>query len=137
MEQHNYPMHRPAGLAEGRLAAETASFMRKVYGYMAAGLLTTGVTALLVASSEAALRLIIGERFVFYGLFFAQLALVWKFSSSAHRMSAVGAGALFFLYAVLNGLTLSVIFLIYSSSSIASTFFVTAGTFGAMSLYGL
>jgi FtsH-binding integral membrane protein len=137
MNQPTYQPYRPYGVTEAQVAAENAAFMRKVYAFMAAGLLATGLTALLVASSETALQLIFGNRIVFYGLLFGELAMVWSFSSLAQRMSAVGAGALFFAYAIMNGLTLSVIFLVYTASSISLTFFVTAGTFGAMSLYGL
>lgn len=137
MNQPAYPPYPRSGSPEAQLATETASFMRRVYAFMATGLLATGLTALAVVSSKAALQLIFGNRFVFYGLLLAELGVVWGFSSLAARMSAVGAGALFFFYAILNGLTLSVIFLLYTSSSIATTFFVTAGTFGCMSLYGL
>jgi FtsH-binding integral membrane protein len=121
---------------EAQIAAENAAFMRKVYAFMAAGLGVTGLISVLVASSPAALHLIVFNRAVFYGLLIGELAMVWTFSTVAQRMSAVGAGALFFAYAAVNGLTLSVIFLVYTSASIASTFFVTAGTFGAMSIYG-
>jgi FtsH-binding integral membrane protein len=136
----NYPAYRPypsSATPGAHIAAETAAFMRKVYAFMAGGLLATGVTALLVASSPAALRLIVGNRIIFYGLLFGELALVWGFASIARRVSAAAAGAVFLLYSVLNGLTLSVIFLAYTRSSIATTFFVTAGTFGVMSVYGL
>jgi FtsH-binding integral membrane protein len=137
MNQPAYPPYQRSGITEAQIAAETAAFMRKVYAFMATGLLAAGLTALAVASSEAAIQIILGNRFVFYGLLLAELGMVWGFSSMVARMSAVGAGALFFIYAITNGLTLSVIFLLYTSSSIATTFFVTAGTFGCMSLYGL
>jgi uncharacterized protein len=137
MNQPSYQPYHPSGITEAQVAAETAAFMRKVYAFMAAGLLATGLTALFVASSPTAIRLILGNRMVFYGLLLAELGMVWGFSAIARRTSAVGAGALFFVYAIVNGLTLSVIFLLYTASSIASTFFVTAGTFGCMSLYGL
>src|SRR5262249_6856358 len=122
---------------EAQIAAEQAAFMRKVYAIMGAGLGATGLTALVVAHSPGALRLIFGGGAgVFYGLLFAELIMVWTFAALARRMSAIGAGALFYVYAIVNGLTLSVIFLRYTEGSIASTFFVTAGTFGAMSVYG-
>ena len=73
---------------------------------------------------------------VFYGLLIAELAMVWGFSALVNRISTVAAGAMFFTYAIMNGLTLSIIFLAYTSESIASTFFITAGTFGAMSAFG-
>jgi FtsH-binding integral membrane protein len=126
-----------SSVSPAKIAAENATFMSKVFGFMAAGLGATALTSLLVVSSEAAIRLILMNRGVFYGLLIAELVMVWSFSSLAQRMSAVGAGALFLVYAVMNGLTLSVIFLVYTASSISTCFFVTAGTFGAMSIYGL
>ncbi len=125
-----------AGFSEAQIAAENAAFLRKVYAFMATGLGATALTAFLVASSESAVRLILGNPMVFYGLLIGELVMVWTFASLARRMSAIGAGALFFTYAIMNGLTLSVVFLIYTAASISSTFFVTAGTFGAMSIYG-
>jgi hypothetical protein len=128
------PRAQPFSAAQ--VAEENAAFMRKVYAFMAAGLGVTAVTSMLVASSETALQIIVGNRLVFYGLLFGELAMVWTFSALARKMSAVGAGALFFSYALLNGVTFAIIFLLYTRSSIASTFAVTAGTFGAMSGYG-
>jgi FtsH-binding integral membrane protein len=119
-----------------QVAAEQAAFMRKVYAIMAFGLGATGLTALVVFHSEAATRFIFGTPGVYLGLIIAELVMVFTFAALARRMSAIGAAALFYIYAILNGLTLSVVFLIYTKGSIASTFFVTAGTFGAMSAYG-
>src|SRR4051794_18129184 len=118
------------------VAAEQASFIRKVYAFMAAGLGATGLTALMVVNSDTMLRAIFGNRLVFYALLVGELAMVWSFSRVAARLSGTGAAALFFVYAVMNGLTLSVIFLVYTRGSIASTFFITAGTFAAISGYG-
>jgi FtsH-binding integral membrane protein len=133
------PINRPISRAEfsdAQIAAESAAFMRKVYAFMSAGLGATAITSLLVASSETALQLIFGNRIVFYGLLIAELLMVLTFASVARRVSAVGAAAMFFAYAILNGLTLAIIFLAYTSASIANTFFITAGTFGAMSAFG-
>ncbi|MDB4971425.1 MAG: ybhL [Myxococcales bacterium] len=129
---------RHAGtFTEAQIAAEQAGFMRKVFAIMGAGLVATAVTSLVVVSSDSALRFIFGGGgTVFYGLLIAELVMVWTFVPLARRMSAISAGALFFAYAILNGVTLSVIFFRYTQGSIASTFFVTAGTFGAMSAYG-
>jgi FtsH-binding integral membrane protein len=132
-EPARYPQH---AVPQTRAAGEHAAFFRKVYAFMALGLTATAVTAMLVASSEEAIRFIVLNRPVFYGLLFAELAMVWAFSSMVQRISTVAAGAMFFAYAVMNGLTLAVIFLLYTSESIASTFFITAGTFGAMSAFG-
>jgi FtsH-binding integral membrane protein len=120
-----------------QVAAEQAAFMRKVYAFMAGGLGATALTALAVIHSPSVLLLIFGHGAAgFYGLLIAELIMVWGFSSLARRMSAKGAGALFLVYAVMNGLTLSVVFLVYTQGSIASTFLVTAGTFAGMSVYG-
>jgi FtsH-binding integral membrane protein len=121
---------------EAQVSEENAAFMRKVYAIMAAGLAATGATAFAVASSEAVTRLIFGNPLVFYGLLFAELLMVWTFSSLVRRVSALAAGGLFFSYAIVNGLTLAVVFLVYTRQSIATTFFVTGGTFAAMSAYG-
>jgi FtsH-binding integral membrane protein len=119
-----------------QVAFEQAEFMRKVYAFMTGGLFVTALTAWLVAHSSTALAIIVGNRMVFYGLLFAELAMVWTFSSMVKSMSASGAASLFFLYAITNGLTLSIIFLLYTHQSIYTTFLVTAGTFGGMSAFG-
>lgn len=106
------------------------------YRWMSLGLATTGVVALGVAHSPDAVDLVIGNRLIFYVLLFAQLGLVIALSAMAPRLSTAGAAALFFAYAALTGVTFSTIFLIYTASSIASTFFITAGTFGGLSVFG-
>jgi len=111
-------------------------FVRKVYGWMAAGLMITGIAALLTVSSEAALKLVFGNKMVFFGLIIAQLGLVVWLSARIAKMTAMAATMIFLGYSVLTGITLSVVFLAYTASSLASTFFVTAGTFGAMAAYG-
>ena len=116
--------------------AET-KFLTRVYGWMAGGLLTTAVAAWFTLSTPALLQLIFGNRLVFYGLLIGELGLVAWLSGLVGRMSASTAAIVFLAYSALNGLTLSCIFLVYTSSSIASTFVITAGTFGAMSAYGL
>jgi FtsH-binding integral membrane protein len=133
---NRFEPHHVHAAYDARVADENAAFLRKVYLIMATGLAATGVTALGVASSELLTRVILGNPIVFYGLLVAELAMVWTFSSIVRRVSALAAGALFLSYAVVNGLTLAVIFLVYTRSSIATTFFVTAGTFAAMSAYG-
>lgn len=113
-----------------------ATFISKVYGWMALALLVTGLTAFAAATSEAVIEAVIINRLVFWALIIGEFALVWYLSARIFAMSAERAKLLFFVYSVINGLTLSVIFLVYTSSSIASTFFITAGTFAAMSAYG-
>ncbi len=111
-------------------------FLTKVYGWMAAGLLLTAATALLVADSPAALEIIFGNRLVFWGLLIAEFGLVMFISARIHALQASTATFLFMLYAVLNGVTMAAIFRIYTGNSIAATFAVTAATFAAMSVYG-
>ena len=121
---------------ETNVARENAAFLRKVYVIMAGGLGATGATALAVASTPFLTRLIFTNPLVFYGLIAIELVMVFSFSAVARRVSAVTAGALFMTYAIVNGITMSAIFLVYTSNSIATTFFVTGGTFAAMSAYG-
>jgi uncharacterized protein len=110
--------------------------MTAVYRWMTLGLAVTAVVAYSVASSEEALRLVIGNRFVFFGLIIAEFGLVIGISAAANRLSAAAAGGLFLLYSALNGATISVVLLLYTGSSVALAFVTTAGTFGAMSVYG-
>lgn len=112
------------------------TLLRQVYGWMALGLALTAVTALTTVSSEELLRAIVGNKPVFYGLMIGELALVFTLSGAIERLSPAVATLLFLGYSLLNGVTLSVIFLVYTADSIAATFGVTAATFGAMSIYG-
>jgi uncharacterized protein len=117
-------------------AAIQTNFVARVYNWMGLGLATTAVVALMTASSPALLNYIFGSQLVFFGLIVAELGLVMTLSAAIGRLQATTAVLMFFAYSALNGLTLSAIFIAYTSASIANTFFVTAGTFGAMSLYG-
>ena len=110
-------------------------FMAAVYRWMTFGLALTALVAFSVATSETALRLILGNRLVFFGLILAQLGLVIALSAAATRLSAATAGGLFLLYSALNGVTLSVVLLVYTGASVAMAFVSTAGTFAAMSIY--
>ena len=114
-----------------------SSIASQLYAWMTAGLLLTGAVATATANPPALLNLIFGNPFVIWILFIVQIALVATISMAVNKISASVATALFMLYAALNGLTLSVIFLIYTKSSLASAFGVTAGTFAAMSVYGM
>lgn len=116
--------------------AETQRFMIKVYSWMSFALVVTGLVAMYVAGSEALLNLIFGSRFIFIGLIIGELLLVGALAGWVSKMSANTATLIFILYAAVNGLTFSAIFLMYTAESIATTFFITAGTFGAMSIYG-
>jgi uncharacterized protein len=116
-------------------STESAFFMR-VYGLMGMGLVLTAMVAMFTASSPALFNAVVGNRIVFFGLMIGELALVAWLSGMIGKMSAATATGVFLFYSALNGLTLSVIILVYTRGSIASTFFVTAGAFGALSVYG-
>ena len=108
-------------------------FLAKVFYWMAIGLAVTAVVAWLTVQSGLVFHLLGAPLMV---LFIATIALVWYLSAKVMEMSPSAATGCFVGYAALNGLTLSVIFLAYTMTSIASTFVITAGMFGAMSLYG-
>lgn len=124
--------------AERQLAVSEAFpvLMRKVYVWMSLALLITGMTAYYVATSPALLTAILTNRVLFWGLFIAELALVFGVSAAINRISVLTATLMFVLYSVINGATMSVIFLAYTMSSIATVFFITAGTFAAMAIIG-
>ena len=113
-----------------------AAFINKVYAWMGGALLLTGLVAYMTAATPGILEAVVGNRIVFYALLFGELGLVWFVTARIATLSGVMATFLFLLYSVLNGLTFSVIFLVYTAGSIGSTFFITAATFGVMSLYG-
>ncbi len=113
-----------------------ALYMTKVYNWMALALFITGVVAYITATTPGMIETIVGSKLLFYGLLIGELLLVVYLTSAIRRLSQTTAITVFLIYSVLNGLTLSVIFLVYTSASISTTFFVTAGTFAAMSLYG-
>lgn len=110
--------------------------MRKVYVWMTFALVITGMTAYYVATSPTLLTAILTNRTLFWGLIIAELALVFGISAAINRLSLLVATILFILYSIINGATMSVIFLAYEISSIATVFFITAGTFGAMAVIG-
>lgn len=120
------------------LAEKTAQsvLFRNVYTWMTLALVITGAVAMYMAKSMTLLSMIMQNSLLFWGILIAELGLVWYLSARIHRISFTSATLLFILYSILNGATLSMIFLIYTMSSIATTFFVTAGTFGVMALFG-
>jgi uncharacterized protein len=118
----------------GRIAVP--ALIRKVYTWMAMALAITGITAYGVATSPNLINLIFGNKMVFLGLLIAEVVMVMWLSARLNRLSLTSATLMFVGYSVLNGVTLSSIFLVYTMSSIASTFFICAATFAAMSAYG-
>ncbi|HXZ28971.1 MAG TPA: Bax inhibitor-1/YccA family protein [Terriglobales bacterium] len=123
----------PYALSQSVTAERT--FIARVFGWMAGGLVTTGLIAAYVATNPAMVKAIFGSG-LFWVLVVAELIAVAGLSWGVNRMSPALAMGAFLFYAALNGLTLSVIFLVYTAESIGLTFFITAGTFGAMCLYG-
>ena len=118
------------------MSAVFPALMRKVYVWMALALAITAITAYGVASSPALTGLIFGNKLIFFGLIIAELVLVFWVSARIEKLSLTKATLMFIVYSVLNGATLATIFFAYSPEIITKTFFVTAGTFGAMAVYG-
>ncbi|MDZ7830591.1 MAG: Bax inhibitor-1/YccA family protein [Desulfobacterales bacterium] len=122
--------------ADTRAQVQVNSFIRSVYNWMGIGLGLTALMALYVSSSEAMLQLIFGNTLIFFGLIAAELGMVFYLSARVQKIQASTATALFVIYSVLNGVTLSFIFIAYTPASIVSTLFVCAGTFVACSIFG-
>lgn len=122
--------------AQANAVAVQNVLIKKVYLWMSMALATTAMAAYLVASTPALINMLLANRFAFFILLFAELGLVIFISARINKLSFNTALGLFILYSVLNGVTLSVIFLLYTAASLTSTFLVTAGTFAVMSIYG-
>ena len=126
-------MTREQGLS---MSAAFPALMRKVYVWMALALVITGATAYGVATSPGILTALFSNQLLFWGLIIAEFALVIGITAAINRLSLTTATLMFILYSVINGAVLSSIFVIYTMSSIASVFFITAGTFSVMALIG-
>ena len=109
------------------VAAAFPALMRKVYVWMTLALVVTALSAYYVATTPAALYAIFSSKFMFFGLLIAEIVVVMAMTALINMMAA---------YSVLNGVTMSFIFVVYEMASIATTFFVTAGTFAAMAIVG-
>ncbi len=127
-------MERGAYLERDRALVQ-GEFVRRVYNWMALGLAVTAITALFTVSSPGLLQIVLNPTAMIV-LIVAELGLVVALSAAINRLNSSTALLMFFGYAFLNGLTLSAIFLVYTKASIANTFFITAGTFAVMSIYG-
>ncbi len=112
------------------------TLMRKVYVWMTLALVLTGLTAYYVASSPSMMLALFSNQILFYGLMIGEIGLVIWLTARLHKMSFAAAACLFSLYSIINGVTMSFLFLAYTMSSIATTFFVTAGTFAVMAFFG-
>lgn len=111
-------------------------YISQVFGWMSCGLLLTAFVAWYSAQTPTILQLLFTNQIIFFGLIIIQLALVFVLSGMVTKLSGSLATTLFMLYSMLTGLTLSSVFILYTASSIASTFVVTSGMFGVMTIYG-
>jgi FtsH-binding integral membrane protein len=130
MDNYSFPQF------EQSLAQRVSTVMKRVYFKMTLALLVTAFVSMWAAGSEMFLSFIFQNTWAMFALFGVEIILVIAISGAINRLSSAAATALFFLFAVVNGLALSPIFIAYTTTSIAKTFFITAGTFGAMSIYG-
>lgn len=121
---------------ESALSAVFPALMRKVYVRMTMALAITGICAYGVATSPNIMQMIYGNSMTIWVLFIVELGLVFYTTARIQKLSLTTATTLFIIYSALNGVTLSGIFIVYSMTSIAKVFFITAGTFAAMALYG-
>lgn len=136
MENQNYSRDYNS-VSYGRTGALAEStLMKNVYLWMCGALIVTALTSYYVATSPALLSIIFANNVTFFALIFAELGLVIALNAMINKISPMVATMMFLLYSVINGATLASIFLVYTMSSIATTFFITAGTFGSMALYG-
>lgn len=118
------------------VATAFPALMRKVYVWMTLALVVTALSAYYVATTPAALYAIFSSKFMFFGLLIAEIVVVMAMTALINRMSFMVAALMMAAYSVLNGVTMSFIFVVYEMASIATTFFVTAGTFAAMAIVG-
>ncbi len=136
---YNNELNFDAAMTRDRELSMSQAFpvlMRKVYVWMTLALVITGVTAYGVANSPGVISAIYSNQAVMWGLIIAELALVIGISAAINKLSLTTATLLFVLYSAVNGMVLSSVFLIYTASSIASVFFITAGTFAVMAFIG-
>lgn len=133
---HNNPTPPPYYGSGVTVQEQTNSVLKRVYVRMFIGLLVSAFVALGVASSPAMLSFFFGNQIVYWGMFIAMVAMAFILPTRMYKMSSGAVIGCFILFAALMGASLAPIFLFYRLGSIVSTFFITAGTFGAMSVYG-
>jgi FtsH-binding integral membrane protein len=124
------------GAAQTTASAASRKFLLNTYNWMAMGLAVTGLIAYAVAGSETILKIIFQNIFLFYFIVILQLITVIALSAAIKKIPAILAIAGFFFYSVLTGLTFSILFLVYTSSSIFYTFFICAAMFASVSVFG-
>ena len=136
MNTQDYELNEYANERQWAVSEAFPVLMRKVYVWMKLALVITGITAYGVANSPAIQQMIFGNPTVMWILIIAELALVFGVSAAINRLSLTTATLLFILYSFINGAMLSSVLLVYTMSSVATVFFITAGTFAAMAVVG-
>ncbi len=136
MDYRNQNVTPPPYYGHGMAVSQTNSVLKRVYVRMFVGLLISAFCALGVASSPAALSFIFGNQIVFWGMFIVMLAMAWILPARMTKMSTAACLLMFAVFSALMGVWLAPIFIAYKIGTIVYTFFITAGTFGAMSVYG-
>jgi hypothetical protein len=136
MDRFTRPVTSPFPQSTDAASERVSAFLRSVYSWMFIGLGITALVAFIVAGSPTILQHIVSNRLLYFALIAAELGLVFYLSARVDTLAPQTAMILFVVYAGLNGVTLSFILLVYTGASIASTFVVTAGMFGALAAYG-
>lgn len=136
MDYNNSNMTPPPYYGAGRVVSQTNAVMKRVYVRMFIGLLISAFCSLGIASSQAAFTFIFGNQLVFWGIAIAMFVMAWVLPARMMKMSSASVLGLFCLFSALMGVWLAPIFIAYKLGTIVYTFFITAGTFGAMSVYG-
>ena len=127
----------PFQATQAQTQLQINTFIRSVYNWMGIGLALTGFVAYYVSGSATLQNLFFGNPMLLFGLIIVELAMVFTLSARIAKLKATTAAGLFIVYSALNGITISSIFLIYTRSSITSTFFICAATFAVSSIYGM
>ena len=133
---YNYPGHDAYYQHADDLSTKLSAVMKRVYLKMTLALIVTALVSLYAGTSISFLNFYFTNRWMMWVLFGAEIAIVLGVSGGINKLGSATASLLFYLFAVINGLALSPIFVVYTGASIAKTFFITAGVFGAMSVYG-
>jgi len=136
MDYRNQGMTPPPYYGVGSMVSQTNAVLKRVYVRMFIGLLISAFCALGMASSVTAMQFVFGNQLVFWGILIAMLAMAFMIPARLMKMSTATCFALFCVFSALMGVWLAPIFIVYKLGTIVYTFFITAGTFGAMSVYG-
>jgi len=131
------PLPLPISLSPYEQDEIQRGFITRVYAWMALGLFVTAAAALVTVMTPGLLMLIVTNTMLFFGLLLAELIVVIALTAAINRLAPAVAGLAFVFYAALNGVTLSILMMVYTSSSIAETFVIAAATFGVMTIFGL